>query len=520
MRKLLLTASIWCLVFSARSQSWLTEGNSGTDIKINFIGTKDNRPLLFRINNTPAGLLDSTWQQTFFGFKAGHDMSNGSNNVAIGYLTLSSNSTGHHSTAAGSKALMANSTGSENNAFGYAALSNNISGNSNTATGNISLFSNTSGFANSAHGFGALSQSNGNYNAAQGYEALYYNQGGSDNTSIGALSCFSNFGGSYNTALGSHALFSGYGSNYNTCVGYNAGSVYTMGWNNAILGANCDVNASNRYNCIAIGQGVICTGNSQARIGNSATVSIGGYAGWSNISDGRYKKDVKDNVKGLDFIMKLHPVTYHLDVVGIDHKLHEGLKQAPNESMQKAMADKEKIVYSGFIAQDVETAAKEAGYDFSGVDKPQDKNDLYGLRYAEFVVPLVKATQEQQQTIQEQGEMIKELIRQNANLQKRMEDLEKNAGLRQTTIAADLLSVWPNPSDGKLFISINSAQKTTAVINVTDAKGAIVKREQKYLVPGDNQFNVDIKGIATGIYTVSAEWNEGRMKRSAQVMKE
>ena len=60
---------------------------------------------------------------------------------------------------------------------------------------------------------------------------------------------------------------------------------------------------------------------------------------------------------------------------------------------------KEKIIYSGFIAQEVEKAAREAGYDFSGVDKPKNEKDLYGLRYADFVVPLVKAIQEQQQTI-------------------------------------------------------------------------------------------------------------------------
>ena len=33
-------------------------------------------------------------------------------------------------------------------------------------------------------------------------------------------------------------------------------------------------------------------------------------------------------------------------------------------------------------------------YDFSGVDAPKNNKDLYGLRYAEFVVPLVKAVQE------------------------------------------------------------------------------------------------------------------------------
>ena len=33
-------------------------------------------------------------------------------------------------------------------------------------------------------------------------------------------------------------------------------------------------------------------------------------------------------------------------------------------------------------------------YSFSEVDAPNNENDFYGLRYAEFVVPLVKAVQE------------------------------------------------------------------------------------------------------------------------------
>ncbi len=39
-------------------------------------------------------------------------------------------------------------------------------------------------------------------------------------------------------------------------------------------------------------------------------------------------------------------------------------------------------------------SAKNIGFNFSGVDAPKNENDLYGLRYAEFVVPLVKAVQE------------------------------------------------------------------------------------------------------------------------------
>jgi hypothetical protein len=69
---------------------------------------------------------------------------------------------------------------------------------------------------------------------------------------------------------------------------------------------------------------------------------------------------------------------------------------------RQSRAEKEKILYTGFIAQEVEKTARELGYDFSGVDKPQNEHSLYGLRYAEFVVPLVKAMQEQQRIIDEQ----------------------------------------------------------------------------------------------------------------------
>ena len=39
-------------------------------------------------------------------------------------------------------------------------------------------------------------------------------------------------------------------------------------------------------------------------------------------------------------------------------------------------------------------AAKDLHYNFSGIDAPKNDNDLYELRYEEFVVPLVKAMQE------------------------------------------------------------------------------------------------------------------------------
>ena len=76
---------------------------------------------------------------------------------------------------------------------------------------------------------------------------------------------------------------------------------------------------------------------------------------------------------------------------------------------QQGRDAQEGIRYTGFLAQEVEEAARSVGFDFSGVDKPKNANDLYSLRYAEFVVPLVKAVQEQQTVIEAQQSTIAEL---------------------------------------------------------------------------------------------------------------
>jgi hypothetical protein len=74
--------------------------------------------------------------------------------------------------------------------------------------------------------------------------------------------------------------------------------------------------------------------------------------------------------------------------------------------------DSEKIKYTGFIAQEVEKAAKASHYEFSGYAAPKNQYQLYTLSYEQFVVPLVKAMQEQQGIIE--------------MLEKRLEVLEKS----------------------------------------------------------------------------------------------
>ena len=443
---------------------WSLTGNAGTVNGTNFIGTTDNIPFTIRVNNQQAGRISSTGP-TFLGYQAGNSnlsigsvgigyralFSNtiGAFNTASGYSALYSNTTGNYNTANGDYALYSNTTGAFNTASGYDALYSNTTGNYNTASGVNALISNTIGNYNTASGLQALysntiglsntasgvqalrSNTTGSNNTASGYSALYSNTTGSNNTASGLNALYYNTIGnsntasgyyalfynteSYNTAFGAGALFSTTNSQYNVAIGNNAGDSFENGYNNVFLGANTDVNGAGYFNVVAVGQGTIVGGSSTARFGNPATSSYGGWANWTNVSDGRFKKNIKTAVSGIAFINKLRPVTYNLDATGLDAFLHrndpkeEQLSDAAKAIHNKALQDKEAITYTGFVAQEVETAAKELGYDFSGVDAPKNENDTYGLRYAEFVVPLVKAVQEQQKMIEAQQKQIEEL---------------------------------------------------------------------------------------------------------------
>ena len=131
--------------------------------------------------------------------------------------------------------------------------------------------------------------------------------------------------------------------------------------------------------------------------------------------------------------MRLRPVTYQFDVRMFD----EVSSNATYASYDAASA----IRRTGFIAQEVENAAQQSHYDFSGINRPASEQDHYSLSYEAFVVPLVKGMQEQQLMIEEMhkqlGNVNRELNMQrqlNQRLLKSFNDLEAQI----TTIKAQL----------------------------------------------------------------------------------
>lgn len=109
-------------------------------------------------------------------------------------------------------------------------------------------------------------------------------------------------------------------------------------------------------------------------------------------SDREEKKNITIIDKAKEFIMKLKPVSYMFN---------------------NATADRH---HYGFIAQDVEEAMNEldmTSIDFGGLCKDlkegSDDEYIYGLRYEEFIAPLVATVQQQQKEIDELKSAIEEL---------------------------------------------------------------------------------------------------------------
>ncbi|MBN2730221.1 MAG: tail fiber domain-containing protein [Bacteroidales bacterium] len=422
----------WSMLISDNNSEesvWSLKGNNGTHSGGDFIGTTDDEDFMIKVNNTESvrftthGQIEilNTGGSVFIGTGAGENDSHTNNrNVFVGNNSGKNNTYGVDNVAVGASCLYNNITGYCNTVIGSYAGSNITTGYHNLALGYQSLYYNTSGYVNSALSpLTLFYNTTGNGNTAAGYKALYNNLDGDFNAAYGYLSLYENTTGFDNTAMGRYALRVNTTGYNNTSVGLFSLYANTTGLYNAALG--CFAFQSGNYNySTALGCLAQPTADNQVRIGNSASSSIGGYANWSNISDSRFKENVQEDIPGLDFIMLLEPVTYNLNIVKIDDFL-----QIPDSVRIKDDSGKSEMRFSGFIAQDVEKAAQSIGYDFSGIDAPQNDKSHYGLRYAEFVVPLVKATQEQQVIIEEQKVEIDKQKQINSQQQQIIDDLLK-----------------------------------------------------------------------------------------------
>lgn len=479
---------------------------------------------------------------TFIGSRAGESNVDGYWNTAVGHNALSVNSTGAFNTACGSSALNYNTYGEFNTAMGYGALRMNIYGSNNTAIGEAALYFNTTGYYNTALGCASLVQNttgernsafgyqsmedneDGVYNTAGGYQCLKNNESGSINTAYGHLAMYTNTTGNWNTANGHQALYfnngtanSAFGLNglynttsggYNTACGYQALFLNTTGFYNVAVGGNTnyyntsaslntavgfDAGCNNgtfptNFSAFGYNAGHIGSNSNTIELGNTSVTWIGGQVGWWTSSDRRIKDNVQSNVPGLSFITKLNPVTYNLNI----HKQNElcGI----NDTIEwEGKYDIEKIIQTGFIAQEVEQAAKECDYNFNGVSAPTENRKLYTVSYSAFVMPLVKAVQEQQQIIEKQQQEINEL-----------RSLITPVGKNQASAIAQpalLEQNIPNPFNTSTEIKFRTPSGFRhAQLMIYSSQGSLVK---SYDIGQKNTGNITIAAntLSPGIYS-------------------
>lgn len=291
-------------------EAWLTTGNiTGSTIPV--LGTKNNKPLIFIMNDVSAGYIDSF--RTYLGFRAGISGGNtATHNIAIGNNALENNETGYRNVAIGSGALNSNIATNNLVAIGDSALHLNTTGGLNTAIGYQSLKSNTTGGLNTALGYAAMrNKQSGDMNTAIGYGALANNGFGQYNVGIGSLalgqsSCSNSIAiGNYtlmynkaigtiaigdsalfyngisnsdpalsieNMAIGTKVLWNNRTGNTNLAIGYEAMFSNMNGNTNLALGKQALYHVQNSGNNISIGHlsGYVNTGSNNIFIGNGS----------------------------------------------------------------------------------------------------------------------------------------------------------------------------------------------------------------------------------------------------------
>ncbi|MBX2914959.1 MAG: tail fiber domain-containing protein [Cyclobacteriaceae bacterium] len=351
-------------------------GTAGGDLS----GTYPN-PLINNNAITSAKIADGTIADADISTTAAIDVSKLSVGTVGQVLTTSGGGIAQWSAPGGTVLIQANGTrnlmagspigtitsGTDNAFYGSFAGSANTTGNYNVIMGTQAGQNKTSGDLNTLIGWLA--------GRAVGHDATF-----NGNTFIGAQAGQNSTGGP-NTFLGEKSGQNNTSGTQSVFVGNRAGITNTTGGQHTILGYFADVSSNNLQNATAIGYNTIVNATNKVRIGNTAVTVIEGQVGFTAASDKRLKENITSLTAGLDFISKLKPVSYQM----------------------KDFADKR--TNWGFIAQDIEAIVGDSN---AIVTVGGDADRTLGLRYTDFVAPLVKAVQEQQTEIEELKAMLYE----------------------------------------------------------------------------------------------------------------
>ncbi len=410
------------------SNAWSLTGNSGTTAGTNFVGTTDDVPLMFKINNLQAGLLSN--DNAFFGkeaginnndgidnvlvgYRAGYYMTSGDGNVAVGddalynygYVGSGTHPGGNYNVAIGKYAMFNPYQGDKNIGIGYFALSMLNSGDENTFVGASADLDGTTPSVSQCSAFGAYSsiKDGATYATVIGYRAY------TDQSNALILGQTTNDGNpnnaTGNTNVGINTIHPETGANLTLgpmdgsdeggqITFYGAGSYGT--WRLDVFDMDFrlfsyDENYDNTFQIFNFASG---------RVTNLTLDGSGTATAWNETSDKRLKSNVRELGYGLNTVLKLKPVAYKMHAVD----KFEGGQPVWGKSWDDI----------GLIAQELYKIVPEV------VHKPKDESkELWAVDYAKLTPILIKAIQEQQAEIEK-------LKKQNEQILKELERLRNN----------------------------------------------------------------------------------------------
>jgi Chaperone of endosialidase len=205
-----------------------------------------------------------------------------------------------------------------------------------------------------------------------------------------------------------------YGTSINN-PGYGYGGHFIGGYRGAYGVANATT-----YGFTAIGVYGYASGTAGTRYGVYGTASggvtnygvycsgNGGYTGtWSNISDPRFKTNIMPLGKVLDKVLLLNPTTFSF----LDNEDTKAMGLKPNEPQIGLISTEVELVFPELVKDDVHPGVED--------ENGRTENPIFykGMNYIGLTPILVKAIQEQQETIDSQDKLI-------MNLEKRISALE------------------------------------------------------------------------------------------------
>lgn len=295
MKKCLLSLSILAYVLSySQTQPWNTTGNAGTNSATDFIGTTDNQPLVFKVNNIELMKLTSKgriifqnidtglgWDTNLF-LGGGNETAIGKANTSVGVGSLINNTTGGANSAFGSNSGRAITTGAGNTAIGSNSMRVGVVGDGNTGVG-----------SNALGGLGTMAENTALGSAALGGYSAVATDNITENTAVGAGSLTYLRNGSRNISVGKRAMKSFTTGNDNIVIGTHTAETLIQGNQNIFIGSGVQAASASVDNRLNIGNWIL---------GNNGTIGIGPFANQLPVdgiaADGqKYKLFVKDGIR-------------------------------------------------------------------------------------------------------------------------------------------------------------------------------------------------------------------------------